>query len=184
VRRIAPAITATGRAAWATTLWAVIAAGLFSYAVNRAVPATTAEITTIEVLVTGGKIALFTAGIGLCGAFAVDILQTTNDKWNYILAAAVSLTAAIVLLGYLSFFAVSVYARIPAAIGGGADTNVRLLLSLDPTKAMRLGISDDGVTTFRLLFVTNNMYYIVSPEDSTRAVGIPSTAIVGIKTVH
>jgi hypothetical protein len=49
---------------------------------------------------------------------------------------------------------------------------------------MRLGISDDGVTTFRLLFVTNNMYYIVSPEDSTRAVGIPSTAIVGIKTVH
>ena len=184
VRRIAPAVTATGRAAWVTAFWAVLAAGVFSYAVNRAVPAATAAITTREVFVTGGKIALFTTGIGLCGAFVVHILRGPKDKWNYILAAAVCLTTAILVLGYLSFFAVSVYARIPSTIGGGADTRVRLVLALDPTKAMRLGIPDDGGTTLRLLFVSSNMYYIVSPKDSTRALGIPSAAILGIETLH
>jgi len=141
---------------------------------RQTVPAATAEITTLEVFLTGGKIALFTAGIGLCGAFAVEILRGTKDKWNYILAAAVSLTTAILLLGYLSFFAVSVYARIPSVIGGGADTHVRLVLALDPTKAMRLGIPDDGVTTLRLLFVTSNMYYIVSPRTPRARWGSPA----------
>jgi len=94
----------------------------------------------------------------------------------------VCLTTAILVLAYLSFFAVSVYARIPSAVGGGAETRVRLVLALDQAKAARLGIPGDGVVT--LLFVAGNTYYIVSPIDSTRAVGIPGTVVLGMETLH
>jgi hypothetical protein len=184
VANITPAVTAAGRAAWTTAFWAVLAAGVFQYALNRAVPGATSSITTREVFVTGGKIALFAAGIGLCGAFAIDIVRGTKDKWNYVLAAAVCLTTAILVLAYLSFFAVSVYARIPSAIGGGADTRVRLVLASEQAKAMRLDVPAGAAATLRLLFVAGNMYYIVSPSDSTRAIGIPGTAILGIETLH
>jgi hypothetical protein len=184
VERATPAVTATVRAAWTTAFWTVLVAFVFSYAVNSAVPAATARVTTLDVLVTGGKIALFTVGIGCCGAFAVQIVRGPKDTWSYVLAAAVALTTAILVLGYLSFFALSIYAKIPAGIGGGADTNVRLLLDLDPTRTTQLGIRNDGGTPLRLLFVTNNTYYVISPRDSTRALGIPSTAILGMETLR
>ena len=182
VVRVAPKITAAGRAAWTTMFWGVLAAFVFSYALNRAVPGATSAITTSEVLFTSVKIALFAAGIGLCGAFTVDILRGSRDKWNLVLAAAVCLTTGILVLAYLSFFAVSVYARIPSAIGGGAETRVRLVLALDQAAAARLAIPADGVVT--LLFVAGNTYYIVSPTDSTRAVGIPGSVVLGMETLH
>lgn len=184
VRKATPIVIAAGRAAWATVFWVVLAAAVLRYALNRAVPGATSAITPRDFFFTTGKIAVFTAGIGVCGAFAVDILRGTKDKWNYVLAAAVCLTTGILVLAYLSFFAVSVYARIPSAVGGGADTPVRLVLALDQATAARLGNLGDGVPTLRLLFVAGNMYYVISPADSTRAVGIPASAILGIETLH
>jgi hypothetical protein len=179
--RIAALVNAAGRAIWTTLFWVVLAAGMFSYAVNKAVPAATSEITIVEVLVTGGKIALFAAAIGFFGAVAVDTLRATKDKWNYALGAALTMTTAILVVGYLSFFAVSIYARIPSSIGGGGETHVRLVLNVDLKEATRLGIPTDRA---KLLFVTSDMYYIVSPRDSTRALGIPRTAILSMETLR
>lgn len=176
------ATRAVGKATQATAMAIAIAGTLFTVAINSAIPGATQPVITREVLVKSGQIALFAAGIGGLGAGAVALFRTTGNIWNYVLASACALVTAILVLAYLSFFAVSIYARIPSEFGGGAETKVRLLLNMDAAQARQFKLADDA--TVRLLFVTNSMYYVISPNDASRAVGLSSEAVIGIETLR
>jgi hypothetical protein len=182
--RIWAGTIATGKAAYGTLFVISIGGVIFTVSVNWALPGATTLVATTDVLLTSVEIAVFAAVTGGLAAAAVAIFRTTGNIWNYVLASASAMVTAILALGYLSFFAVSIYARIPPQFGGGADTKVKLLLNLDAARLAQIGLPGDGATSVRLLFVTNSVYYVISPNDPSRAVGIPSAAVIGIETLR
>lgn len=110
-----------------------------------------------------------------------------NEKMNRNIqktAVFYFLTASVlILLGYVSFFARNWYPLIPYSLGGGKPASVVFLLKTEMGHGESPVISDSsGMRSipYKLLFVTDKTFVVLSPSKEEKAIEFNRDAVIGV----